>query len=235
MAAPQRLRDLLNGYVRWIEQALNGSIRIADDIKYLCLLFLNETDSWNEHNINPLIKIDANKAILNKQGFANVSVYLSNIVKHGKHVWRLKYITSDTQQKANGSIGIHKIKYPQDIDEHFANISNVDIRSHRKPGIHYKAASTGYSLNTFGQLSNPIYPGALGRNFYVGILPNDIVDMIVDLNQLTLSFIINGNDRGDESIAFGHIDECGYRAAVGMKANGNTGYGWKLISYCSLY
>ena len=227
---PQRTKDLLNGYIRWIEQRLDDSTIIADDIKYLCLLFfLNQNDEWNNHNINSLISIDGNKAIMNIDWYhcGNVSIYLNNVVKHGKHVWLFRYIASHPQQRPKyGTIGIHKISYHQNTTEHFANSSKLrDV------------LATGYSLTTRGRLSNPTNPHRSGREFYVRILPNDMIEMILDFNQLTLSYIINGNDRGDESIAFGHVDECEYRAAVGMKINGNKvcGSGWELISYCSSY
>ena len=210
---PQRNKDLAFGYVKENEKAHKSSI--PDMIKYLCLIYLNQNkDLFDAQNTHKHIKIEGNTITPSKIG--SLSSYLRNIVSKGIHVWRIK-CGYETNYSIGDMIGIIQNEKPLKLSTYFVTTSK----------------SPAYGFGVAGILNQPctIFTGA--RNYGCKCTVNDIVEMKVDFNELTLSFKINENDYGK---AF-DIKPGEYRAAITLysyaRSVGNSCY--TLISYQHTY
>ena len=98
---PQRNKDLVFGYIRECEQEQEKDIAI-DMIKYLCLIYLNETeDAFDKEHTNPGIEITGNT--IHATGW-KFNCYMKNIVNQGIHRWKFKCNVPDS----NDLIGIRR-------------------------------------------------------------------------------------------------------------------------------
>eukprot|EP01084_Bolivina_argentea_P178200 308043_1 len=83
---PARNSRLAFGYVR--EHETDTQCRIPQNVKYLCLWYLNPNqDQFNRNDSGPHIKINVNRMDSNAM---NSFVNLTNVFDRGIHIWRFK-------------------------------------------------------------------------------------------------------------------------------------------------
>ena len=89
---PQRNKDVAFGYVKECEKK-NKQV-IPSMIKYLCLIYFNQTkDQFDIKNTHSKIKVDGNCIKIGPNRDASdvtYNSYLENIVNKGIHIWRFK-------------------------------------------------------------------------------------------------------------------------------------------------
>lgn len=152
-------------------------------IQYLCLGYYDSSDKWDKSHC----KIDKN--IANITSYENKSAFLTNIISKDKYKWKFK-------------------------------IQSLSINAHIFFSIRPFISETNYNT-----LPEYVFCGATGsrailidektdtkvHDYGTKCKQNDIIEMILDLNKNTLSFIINGINYG---IAFNNILNTQYRAIV---------------------
>lgn len=201
---PQRNKDLTFGYVKDHEKAC--SISITQMIKYLCLVYLNPNKDkfdpdWSHSNI----QIIENKARCNKWSYVvNASTsYLENIASKGVHIWRFKC----NEIHGEDQIGIRKIEDDSipALDKYFDTKSNSNA---------HESAGYGFGMNGF--LSDPNNPQTWGHLRYLScnIRNDDIIEIMLDFNELSLCVRVNNNDYIE---AF-KVENTKYKAVISMAA-----------------
>ncbi len=163
-------------------------------------------DKWDDNNIGKGLTIDGNT--IHKKGDGQSSAFLTNVVSEGVHIWKFK---ANHLTKGNWNpLGIWKIN------------SGTPIIN----GKWIAKANNGYAYRIGAQ--NKINPadcgGANGGKYGVFCKTNDIIEMIVDFNEKSLSYNVNDVEFGK---AF-DIEATEYRAAFNCHYNANS---ITLISY----
>ena len=217
----QRSTYCVFGYIRRM-QSLFPSENIYYTIPALvihwCLLYYFVDEQFGEDNLGMGYKLSKNnkimKLIKNKFG----AVYLRHTVKTGIHRWKFKILKVNDHHYYM-SIGIFKTK----------NKVKAGCR------VDKFRADDGYGWIINCQRTTTIKGSRdagrgrrMPRRARYGIrdcITGDIIEMILDLNQGNLSYVVNGEDWG---VAFANIEITSYRAAV--SAN-RTDDGMELISY----
>ena len=205
---PQRNKDLAFGYVKQNENANKSTI--PDMIKYLCLIYLNQNkDEFDAENTNGNIKINGNTVI--GSGWNAMCTYLRNIVSDGVHVWRFKF-GFETNYYVGDMIGI------------ISNDEELTLYSYFNGS---GSGSDAYGFAVAGRLTN-----RQGKEYGRKCKINDIIEMQVDFNELTLSYKINQTDYGK---AF-DIKPGEYRAAITLYLfSGSEKNCYTLMSYQHIY
>ena len=211
---PQRNKDLAFGFVKRNEKA--NTCTIPAMIKYLCLVYLNQNkDAFVAKNTDENIKIDGNKLTLMKLTKYGVkSTYLRNVVNTGVHIWHFE-CGSDCIHGFGDMIGI------------ISNNASLQLNNNYFHTVEKDATAYGFALT--GTLAH----GQTRKQYGDRCKKNDIVQMRVDFNDLTLSYKINENDYGK---AF-YIKQGQYTAAISMFEWGDKEprFGYTLISYQHIY
>ena len=170
----------------------------------LCFYHLN--DKWDELKMGPKLNlIDENTVKIGPcKNYGAGSALLTNIISDGVFSWRFKIIEVTNEL----NLGIFRVGSVYDAGGRFFHERN-----------------SGYSIyttysDTESMLMNPVNEGysvlkAYGKNCKSG----DIVEMILDMDECTLSFKMNDIDCG---VAFRDIDSAKYRAAVFFYAYGGN-------------
>eukprot|EP01084_Bolivina_argentea_P109257 195268_1 len=199
---PQRVLVLVYGYLRECEDLFsaydsNPYYNIPDLVKHLCLSFYHIKESWDKNYHGKTFKIiDENICI--KTGNKWESVYLTNIVSEGTHHWRFKILElNQSALNSKPEIGIFKMKDDRKLKVDTYFLSGID---------------RGYSFSTaVSKLSDP-ETGGRDKKYGSTASINDFIDMYLDLNELVLSWGINGKYFGK---AF-DVEKCQYKAAVAL-------------------
>ena len=220
---PQSIKDLVSGFIRDSTKEL-----INDDIISICLLFADPNkDDFNQQLSHHKLTIDNNESIMKlSDGYIARSTYngyLNNIVSKGKHYWRFKCIDLKCNQYAMRSlIGIFNTKYEHKDTSWYGFVCTEDDSIQICTG--YAITTDGYSwmVTDEGKLQSKTLK--LPRS---GIEKDDIIEIKLDLIELTLSFIINGWDRGNKNKVF-DIKHGEYRAALTMGVKGDA---FQLVTY----
>ena len=183
---PQRNKDLAFGYVK--ENEKSNKWTIPSMIKYLCLIYLNQNrDEFDPKNTNEKIKIDG--LTITALGTNTIATYLRNVVSEGCHIWRFK-CGSKSDWTIGDKIGIISNHAPIALDHYFQQFG---VQS--------------YGFAVAGKL---IGGSAYGRRCEI----DDVIEMSVNFNDLTLSYKINDCDYGK---AF-DIEAGEYRATISLFA-----------------
>ena len=210
---PQRNKDLAFGYVNKSEKANKSTI--PSMIKYLCLVYLNQNkDEFDEENTHKDIKIDGNTVKALKCGIK--CTYLRNLVSTGVHQWRFK-CGCTTEYPLGDIIGIIRI-----------NDKSLPL------DVYFDCAKKRISAYAFGVAGKVVGDGieSTHGNIYGGKCEiNDIIEMTLDFNELTLSYKINQIDYGK---AFDIIPG-EYRAAMTFFPTYPPNSCYTLISYQHIY
>eukprot|EP01084_Bolivina_argentea_P082877 150058_1 len=193
---PSRNKDLVFGFMRKKEHEWNNDILIPQLMRYLSLLYFNPNkDEFDVKYTHPNIEQN-NYCITNKDVFLNPTSYLTNIVNKRKHIWRFKINEYDEEI----AIGIHNSKFERGrLGCYFDNTIQDESKT-----------PTGYGISLDGRMTNANNPTEWGQRTQIICLEDDIIEMILDFNELTLSYKVN--DRQYNSVF--DIIEGKYRASV---------------------
>ena len=160
------------------------------DIAKLCMLFYDGSFDRFDPNLISWTRMKLNKENGSIKHFADYSpgcAYLENIVESGRHHWKFKIVNATTYGGGSMHIGIWRER--SDEDPPLKSIfSRYDTETLTKVGI---------SLNAI--------PFA------------DIVEMILDFNELSLRFKVNGKSYGKPH----NVKKGQSRAVVQMFRNGD--------------
>ena len=207
---PLRNKDLTFGYVNECEK--KNKQTIPSMIKYLCLVFFNQNkDGFDIKHTHSEIKIDGNHVrMIDEEDIPPeteakmMNSYLENIVSDGIHIWKFKCKKSGYYDK----IGIRNIEsesLPLE-DKFYVAISGHSFQAYEFAGDYFSDADD----KIIEQPEN-----------------NDIVEMKLDFNELSLKLFIEGVHFDECDIKHGH-----YRAAIGFYPYlASWAHEIKLISY----
>ena len=179
--------------------ANNPYYNIPEIVINICLLYFHiAEDKWDQDSIGDNININGNRIDKNDVGYQ--TAYLHNIVSFGVHSWRFKINTIGYYKTL---LGILK-----------KSRSSLQLNS---PFTSRMDAGYAYILGS-GSITDPhtIY-SAHAR--YPQCYSGDIIEMILDFNDLSLSYKINGIDQGK---VFQNIQHTEYRAAITFSNHGDS-------------
>ena len=196
---PQRSKCLMFGYIRRIQSLFPQNVsyfNIPTSIINICILYFYLFDTWDIQHKSAGIIVE-NKIIKHLKGGWD-TIFLRNIVNTDKHHWKFKII------KHSGNclmIGIWNNKYQIKSDYEYIG---------EKANISYVFDAYFARLNKHEKYNHWRRDNSYGRR----IKPNDVVEMVLDFNNLSLSYSIN-----DVSYGKAHdIKKGEYRAAVSIYA-----------------
>ena len=198
----KRRRVLVWGYIRQIE-IMYKDMNIPHDINDIIYRYQQSCDIWSKRYSNPACEIDADGTNIRFDTDSDCTAFGEHVVESGIFIWRLRVIFMIYNYEmfiAHPYIGI------VDCDE-------ADLEDYRSTGSWDRI---GYQLCAGNA-------GLFGHYQDVHETPqsyeckwnqrDDILEMILNLEERTLSFIVNGQDYG---IAFSKIKQTKYRLALGV-------------------
>ena len=182
------------GYIREIEKSL--LITIPSGLIVLFVLFYgDQIDQWNTEFVGKYLKLkDDNLTVTNTCNIKEGNAFGTIICEKGCYKWKFKINHVDARYPAI-CIGIwrmQKDKTPP-TDEYFT-----------------KGKEQGYAYYLKGYKTT-IERGDCGDKYGIKCKNGDIIQMILDLDKLALSFKVNGVDYG---VAFNNIKQAKYKAAI---------------------
>ena len=191
----------MDGYIHEHE-SLNQQ-NIPNGIIFICILFYgNGIDKWDEKYISKTITLKENTVTLSTRPPS--SAYGKRIIESGTFSWKFRIAPNTLEWQI--MIGIWKVKDEEpEIDTFFTKEGNK--------GYAFDPIAAALT-NDHGYLGNYSEYAERIENHEIAC----IVEMILDLDNLTLSYIVNDKDYGK---AF-DVEKCGYRAAVYMVNKGNS-------------
>ena len=206
---PQRNKDLIFGFVK--ESEKKNKTSVPEMIKYLCLIYLNQ----NKDMIDPKLSQDrfnVDGDMIQHNADEESNAYFTNIASTGIHIWKFKCIKMDLSDVI-GIVNINLSDHPQ--NDYFDDYNDTPEGK----------IATGYGFNLRGWLT---HNHGWGNNYGTLCNDNDVIEMTLNMNKLTLSFKINGTGYG---IAFNIIDS-EYRAVMYVEEQGSC---YSLVSYQHIY
>ena len=189
-----KIKTIVYGYMHDIIRRLSLELEIPTEIINLCVLFYHKHDRFDTKWISKAMRVEGmdNDRIITIKN-ACTSSFLELITERGRHEWKFKIY------KLDGSycgilIGIWKVRenVSPPIDTYFTEGGNA-----------------GYGFHGQGKLTNGSN-GSTKDLFGIKCKEGSIIEMILDYNNLSLSYIIDGVNYGK---AF-DVDNAKYRAAV---------------------
>ena len=198
-----KLEDLrqmaVYGYIHGLQRKYNQNI--PKEIIFICILFYgNETEEWDSKYISKYMEVSGKTLKQTRDGMG--SSFGKLVIDSGVFKWRLKI---NECQKYGFILGIRAV---DDKAEHLSTCMwFTDGGFHN--GYGWKSSTTRLSNNR-GML--------LGDEYGVEPSNGSIIEMILDLQNLTLSYIIDGKNYGK---AF-DIKKCKYRLGLYMRMKGDT-------------
>ena len=175
---------------------------IPELINKICLIFYYDNDEWDKKYISSGMKL-VNKNCLVQTQINYKSSFGKRIIKSGKKNW--KFRIEKCQYESWGIlIGIWKIESEKEppTETYFT----------------HRGDNAAYAFNVdYAKLVNKRGSGH-GRDYGIKCKDGDIIDMYLDMNNLTLSFAINNKHYGK---AF-DIEDTPYRLAVMMQDINNS-------------
>ena len=209
-----KTKDLINGYIRKYQHKLfshfkNSYYNIPRIVNHICVAYIYEPERWDE-NCKPDHFITSDNTIRNTKDEQG-SAFLTMRINKGINRWKLQ-CNHVPHSYSWHVIGIWKTRFIN------PPTNKLFLTSHKN--------GYGYVLSG-GYLSNPERAGCSGINYGIKCKDNDIIEMIVNFESLTISFKINDEDFGT---AF-KIENTEYRAAVRLPTTGSQ---LTLLSYNSI-
>ena len=198
----QRTMDIVSGFCGTILRSL------PSDIMRVLILYYFVGEEFDPNNC-PKYHLSNNNKIAQKCDTGWTNAYLTKIVSYGVHRWKFKLVYDDVNLPL--SMGVFKTKRAlkqgtknraEDWDTKDGYIVIVSYQRRSAKGMKI-GESYGKRKSKSG----------------------DIIEMILDLNKHTLSYMVNEEDWGT---AFDNIEQTSYRAVVA------AGYWWdkfELLSY----
>lgn len=168
-----KTKDSVFGFVRKMEDILN----IPGLIPIICLLFFFENDDeWDIEQTGKSLKILDDKKTISQGKIGQTAAFLTNILYHGIHKWKFR-VNCLNETGSNGILGLFAL-HPKAIQS--------------TKGRYNLSESVGMSLET-GKYNKLMM---LSEDYAIGCKSGDIVEMIADLEQGILKYIINDIDYG---------------------------------------
>ena len=179
-----------------------------DPIIDIILCFYYLADEWDAECIGSNLELIDGKTVKRDSGFGCGSAFLTNTVSDGIFSWKFKIIEDSNEL----NFGIYKLKAGPP--------SNIQGRRF------FGQPNSGYTMDVADPsgkaiLMDPTKKGCAPLRPYCNSCNiGDVVEMILDCDECTLSFKINDIDYG---VAFDNIEKTEYRAAIFMYTYGKNG------------
>ena len=205
-------KSTVDGYIRDVEVKLfaNHSFytAIPSVINHLCSKYYHESkDRFHPTFCSEMMEITNNCVTSTR---CSASAFLSNAISTGIHHWRFKI-------KLRGFSYLFQTVFIGIISDSF-NLENLNA-------LYQYQFHQSFGLNVVdGERAG--FCDIIHEEYCPGCKDNDIVDMILDLSQRELKYIINDKDY---ETAFDMIPEGRYRAGISMFTH--SGNSVELISY----
>ena len=199
---PERKKTIY-GYIR--EQFGNDT---PNGVILVCLLFYgNKFDKWDKENKALEVEIDENNIVTHLSYETATTTFLTEEVDSDIHSWKFKVVKCTNHRYGTMRIGIW------DVSKNGGKPPfNEPFNSFYKFGLNEFQGYAYYTSNGKKNIFN-IY-----EEWGEKCLEGTIVDMKVDFNELSLSFMINGKDYGKAY----DIKPGKYRAAVYLYFEGDA-------------
>ena len=186
------------GFIRRVQNVMpkdNPYYTIPQLIIHWCLLYYCFGEHFDAGNCSTNIALNASKTIATKKhtikGTYSVGM-LSKIVSLGIYRWRFKIVK---YSKYAMSFGVCPINSEIDLNSMLYHNEKAYVWIANQYTLYYRGWDEGW----YGEK--------------LQFKDGDIIDMILDLDERTLKYIVNGNDLG---IAFEDIELTEYRACIDM-------------------
>ena len=204
--------------------AMGVSLDIPKEICDLCVDYINL--NHDEFIINEKADVEVvDNRVIGRQFAAQaasggiVHIYMRNVVKTGINIWRFKYIEEVFDDADNiwvkffkrskySSIGIFKSKHEMKRVSKIEDVNGYWISFRESDGI-FRPQQTIY-------------------NEWESIENGDLIDIRLDMNDLSLSIRINDK----EYIKMFDVEDTEYRAIVSVNLKTAD---WKFVSYQHIY
>ena len=194
----QKYKDCISGYVRQAQQTLlpdNVYFTIPALVIHWILLYFWQCDCFDSKYVGPNYQLSDNDMVISKTNGGDGSVYLRNVVDAGVHKWKFKLRNKDGPFSM--TIAVWKALEPP------ATNSCLYDAYYGSSGCPYGWVLNGeYRIGDFGGIEDFKAPS---------IKTGDIIEMILNLDELTLSYSYNGEYLG---VTHENIEQTSYRAAV---------------------
>ena len=198
----QRDKDIVSGYIRNMQLSLptnNPFYNIPQIVNVLCALYSVNYDEWDEQCSGPNYEISEDGHIITMtKDECEETAFMKQIINNkGKYHWKFKL--TDNPKGYRILLGIFKQK--------------CDPKLHIKKFL-TSTINSAYTidLNSGWIMFHDKIEDSVKR-YMDRCKKDDILDMYLNFNDLTLSFALNGENKG---VAFKGIDNCQYRVAVWM-------------------
>ncbi len=205
---PQKEKDLIDGFIREIQALFpkdTAFYNIPISINHICALFyhLYVFDKWDPEYICSRHKVTKNGYCIEHTQWHFASAYGSVIVKSpGIHRWKFR-LHSVATHYWNIVLGVWKTKSADEPSIGSSFTSTAKGIGEYKYG-HAFDLTMGKLIGASGQKVN-------GSTYGKKCVSGDIIEIELDLNLFTLSYIINNQDMGT---AFKDIEDTEYRVAL---------------------
>lgn len=204
----ERCTLAVDGYIRRAQSLVESIVPAL--VNFTVLLFLVH-DRFDETMIGPLLELDTSKQTVTHHGGEMrrdhpQSAFLCHVVDRGQYTWRFEWLKLNYALYWSSTLGIWKCAkgFTPSLDNIFTIGSQVGY---------------GFAANA-GTLVSPVTgKGADGGVKYGRRCSDrDVVEMVIDLDRLQLSYLINGKDYGKAY----SIEKTAYRAAINMCKVGDS-------------
>eukprot|EP01083_Nonionella_stella_P075050 203780_1 len=193
----------------------------------ICAAYFNRSEEWDKYWINKQLALDVQTQTVTHAKCTNYtggSAFLKRVIKSGIHEWRFRieqcYVPS--RKWSTMHIGVYRIRY--------ASAEGAPRKKTRDPTHSWfaKGVERGYALSVINGKMNDSHGNMVQQKRHkIQCKNGDVIDMMLNMNALSLDFAINGEYYGDTcTIRKGH-----YRAAVYLTYVGDS---IKLCNYKQL-
>lgn len=185
-------RVTVTAYVHNVEKLFPDEpfYNIPDLILFICMAYYYDPEGWDPKLCDEKIKIEKDTITVLRcspnHWYSSISMKKYIEPKSGIHTWTFRI---DNKNSSWHVLGIWK------LDKEFERV--------------YKHGY-GYVLSE-GFLANPNKYGSFGRQYGIHCKNNDVIEMIVDMDKLCISYKVNDQELG---IAFKDIEETKYKAGL---------------------
>merc|ERR1712228_378981 len=190
----QKTKDAVSGFIRHEFHA-----DIPNEIAQICLLFYAIIDRFDPKCVSSRITLNEETQTVTQFHYKKASCYLENIVESGRWEWKFQLVRTYTSSVRWAMIGISKAQKFLPMDTYFTIGHNQ-----------------GYGYSTSDGRKTTVIGGYAAAPYGKKCVDGDIVEMILDFDELSLSFKVNGIDYGKSH----YITHGKYRAAVFMSHQG---------------
>ena len=209
----QETKDSVNGYIRNVQESLpkdNAYYNIPKLIIYWCLLYYDQEEFVKDPALrSPNFRFLSNTKVQKIRDCYHTA-FFTKIAKTATHEWKFRLNKFDSAGFTT-IIGIWKTTFPMKYD------AKLSI-SPQFYGF--------YVNNKVLTATDEDIRREYGDRY---CKQGDVIEMILNLNKLQLSYKVNGEDYG---IAFNNISDTTYRAALCLHYSGDS---VELLSYQRYY